>query len=98
MDYYYFNFLLHRAQTCDGSQHNLACDNTNVNINGVNINTNQVPMTETQQLDAGNRGINGNTENVHSLLNFDKNIVNISPNANPVLSSFSPNISNEKIL
>ena len=57
-----FPFVIVGAQECDGSQHHFECDNTNVNIDRVNINRNQVPMNEVQQLESLNGPINKNTE------------------------------------
>ena len=79
-----FPLLIVEAQAYYGSQHNVDCEKTNININRENINENKVPMTKVQQLEDGNGPINKNTDIVNSLLNLDKNIVNICLNGNPV--------------
>ena len=79
-----FPLFIVEAQTYYESQHNVNCAKINININGENINKNKVPVTEGQQLEDGNGPINGNTDIVNSLLNLDKNIVNICLNGNPV--------------
>ena len=79
-----FPLFIVEAQTDYGSQHNVDCYKTNININGENIKKNKVPVTEGQQLEDGNGPINGNTDIVNSLLNLYKNIVNICLNDNLV--------------